>query len=94
MEPSYTEMFYGAEFAAKLASFQQCMGDVESRHQAYFDSVTSKFAKEGEERPARLSEFYIHQYSTHNTSIGFTDGLPDYIIDECLACFNKYFNDT
>lgn len=94
MEPSYTEMFYGAEFAAKLASFQECMAKVESRHLAYFESVSSKFASEGEERPAILSEFYIHQYSSHNTSIGFTDGLPDYIIDECLACFNKHFKNT
>ncbi|UYZ64918.1 hypothetical protein [Hymenobacter weizhouensis] len=91
MDKTFAELVYGPEVARQLAAFEECMAAVEARHEAFFRTTQSKYAPDGDDQPATLGEFYIHQYNAHSSSISIEPELPEHIAAECRACFAKCF---
>jgi hypothetical protein len=85
MQKSLSFLF-GKEVASRMKALDEALQVVESRHQDYFVSQRSKYAEEGETRPAKLSEFVQPRWRAHEPTLEIDPALPPAIAAECIAC--------
>jgi hypothetical protein len=85
MQKSLSFLF-GKEVASRMQALDEALQVVESKHQDYFASQTSKYAGDGEPRAARLSDFVQPHWRAHEPTLEIDATLPSVIAADCLAC--------
>lgn len=83
---------YGKAIARKMRAIELALKVLEEKHRDYFAGQKSKYAAEGETKPATLSEFVQPQWVNLQPSLWVDPALPLSIAAECVTCFNAAIN--
>lgn len=79
---------YGKSVARKMRAIENTLRALAERHQGYFASQQSKYAVEGEHRPATIAEFVQPQWINLQPTLWVDPTLPADIAAECTAYFH------
>lgn len=79
---------YGKVVARKMRAIENTLRALAERHQDYFASQQSKYAVEGEHRPATIIEFVQPRWISMQPTLWVDPALPPDIAAECTAYFH------
>jgi hypothetical protein len=83
------EALYGANVAARMEAADAALAIINKKYEAYFAGIKSKYAKEGENTPATLSEFTHIEWNNARAGIGILPGLREDIAEEARQAFSR-----
>lgn len=78
---------YGKAVARKMRAIDNTLKALAEKHQEYFASQRSKYAAEGEHRPATIAEFVEPRWINLQPTLWIDPALPAHIAAECTTCF-------
>jgi len=78
---------YGKVVARKMRAIENTLQVLAEKHQDYFASQRSRYAAEGEHRPATLGEYVQPQWVNLQPTLWVDPALPADIAAECTAYF-------
>ena len=78
---------HGKAVARKMRAIENTLRALAERHQDYFASQQSKYALDGEHRPATITEFVQPQWVNLQPTLWVDPALPPDIAAECTAGF-------
>jgi len=78
---------YGKTVARKMRAIDNALKVLADKHQDYFAGQRSRYAADGEQKAATLSEFVQPQWVNFQPTLWVDPALPAAIAAECVACF-------
>jgi hypothetical protein len=69
-----------------MQALDEALQMVENKHKSYFASQKSRYAAEGQDKPASLMEFVQPRWRGYEPTLEIDPALPSAIAADCLAC--------
>lgn len=83
------EALYGKVIADKMDAVTAAIEAINVKYKDYFAGIKSKFAKKGEDTPAKLQDYTLIQWNNAGASIVIEPDVPKYIADETREKFSE-----
>lgn len=77
---------FGKKVASQMQALKEHLRAIETKHQDYFTTIRSKYAVNGEPKPATIDEFVQPWWINHQLTLTIEPTLRQDIAAECFAC--------